>query len=494
MGVKRPDLPRIDFDWDAATWRAAAERFIDLARDATVDVASRPPAPTHPVRADTFRTSDGNAPRSIDELIELLAAELLPSSAYNGHPRFMAYITSSPLPVGVLGDMLASAINANVGLWRLAPAATAIELDTIDWIKKMVGYPDSAEGVFVSGGQFANILAHAVFREAKTPWDTRAHGMRGPDGNAPPVRVYAGQEVHYCHEQAAEFLGMGRETVRLVPSDDAYRMRVDALAQMIAEDRARGDLPLAIAATAGTVGTGAVDPLRDLAAVAATEDLWLHVDGAYGAFAAGVPSAPEDLRALSLADSIACDPHKWLYAPIDAGVTLVREPGLLQAAFSFHPAYLETEAVEGHADMVERTPENSRRFRALKVWLAAQLYGHAGFREMIERDIQLAAYMEQQVVETPPLVLAAPRSLSIVCWRVEPPGYGDAAALDRLQTAVIAELEARGIAVVSNAKLRDGRTAIRACIVNFRTSADDVEAVVHASAEIGAELVVRAAV
>ncbi len=400
-------------------------------------------------------------------------------SAYNGHPRWFAYITGAPLPISVLGDLAASALNQNLGGWRIAPAATAIELQTVDWLKELLGYPADAEGVFVSGGQMANIVAQAVFRDAKAPWDVRRHGLRGPGGAALRLRVYASSEAHYCHEQAAELLGLGRESVRLVPVDEEYRMRPDALRALIAEDRARGDLPIAV------VGTGAVDPLAALRAVANDEDLWLHVDGAYGAFATLAPSCPPELRLIAEADSIACDPHKWLFQPIDAGVVLVREPGLLERSFGFHPAYLEMDRAQDEVDLFERSPENTRPFRALKVWLALQAYGRSGYAEMIERNLQLAALMERLVRETPGLVLAAPRELSIVCWRFEPPGVSDA---ERLQTDVIRDLEARGIAMVSNARLRDGRTAIRACIVNFRTSAQDVRAVVEASAAIGREV------
>ncbi len=484
----RPDLPEVDFDWSEEQWRCAGEQLLGIATAASSGWSTRPASPATEVAGGAYA---GLLPRSgsdIDTLIAELAKHVVPMSVYNGHPRFLAYITSSPLPVGVLGDMVASALNQNVGLARLAPAATAIELQTLDWIKQMLGYPAESDGVFVSGGQMANVVAYNVFRDAKATWDTRRFGTRGADGAAPRMRVYASAEAHYCHEQAAEMLGMGRDAVRQVPIDDGYRMRVDALGAMIAEDRARGDLPVAIAATAGTVGPGAVDPLPELVTIARAEALWLHVDGAYGAFAALAPSAPVALRALADADSIACDPHKWLFAPLDAGVVLVRHAGALERSFAFHPAYLATDGSPTHVDFVGRSPENSRRFRALKVWLALRLYGRDDYRDMIERNIRLAAYMSDLVDATPGVTLAAPRELSIVCWRAEPPSLTDEAARDRLQTRIIAELEKRGIAFLSNAVLRDGRTAIRACIVNFRTTPEDIEDIVRGSAEIAVEL------
>jgi aromatic-L-amino-acid/L-tryptophan decarboxylase len=487
-----PDLPDVSFDWSPEQWRDAGRRLLDLAESASTGWDTRRPSP--PPDHDTWAPFRDPLPRggsTLDDLVAALEQHVVPASTYNGHPRFFAYISGAGLPIGVLGDMVASALNQNTGLWRLAPAATALEMQTVDWIREMLGYPPEAEGVFISGGQMANVLAYGVFRQAKVPWDVRALGMRGPDGKAPQVRVYAGEEVHYCHQQAAEFLGMGRDAIRLVPVDDGYRMRTDALVRMVAEDRDRGDLPLAIAATAGTVGTGAIDPLPELVRVARDEDLWLHVDGAYGAFAAIAESAPSSLRAIGEADSIACDPHKWLYAPVDAGVTLVRTPGLLNEAFAFHATYLETQGPGTRIDMLERTPENSRRLRALKVWLAIRLYGRDGYAAMIERNLRLSEYMARVIEQTPDLVLAAPRELSIACWRAEPPGVTDPGRLERLQTEVIAELEARGIAMVSNARLRDGRGAIRACIVNFRTQPEDVRATVDASAEIARELAAR---
>ena len=484
-----PEPPAIVFDWPEGRWRSVGSRLLDLAVSASSGWDERRPAPLDTSGVlDRFRDTIPQDPIDTGHLIDRLADDLVPASAFNGHPRWFAYITASPTPISVLGDVMASALNQNTALWRIAPAATAIELQTLNWIKEMLGLPASAEGIFVSGGQMANIVAQSVLRDHKTPWDTRRYGMRGPDGNAPQLRIYTSNQAHYCHQQAAEFLGSGRESVRDVPVDEGYRMRTDALANMIAEDRGRGDLPIAVIATAGTVGTGAVDPLRELRALTRAEDLWLHVDGAYGAFAAIAPSGPDELKLLAEADSVACDPHKWLYSAIDAGVVLVREPGLLERSFAFHPEYLETDSTAEEVDLVERTPENTRPFRALKVWLTLQQYGLRGYREMIEHNLQLAGYMERLVEGTPGLALAAPRQLSIVCWRVEPKGVTDPEQLNKLQTQVIGQLEARGIAMVSNAALSDGRSAIRACITNFRTRAGDVEAIVKASGEIAEEI------
>jgi aromatic-L-amino-acid decarboxylase len=482
------EKPPVGFDWDETAWHEAGERMLRLVAAVSTDWETRRPSPEHP--EDALKLFSGPAPRKprpFGELVERLEREVMPASAYNAHPRWLAYIMGSPAPVSVLGSLASAALNQNSGLWRVTPSSTAIEVQTLGWIAEMLGLPDTSEGIFVSGGQMANIVAHAVIRDAKTPWDVRQHGMRGPDGSAPQVRIYASSELHYCHEQAAELLGMGRAAVRIVPVDDRYRMRLDSLTRMIAEDRARGDLPIAIVATAGTVGTGAVDPIPALLDLARDEDLWLHIDGAYGAFAALAESCPAGLRALAGADSVACDPHKWLFAAIDAGVVLVREPGLLERSFAFHASYLATAGRGARIDFLERGPENSRPQRALKVWMSIQAFGWEGYAAMIDYNIRLAAYMEALVAATPGLVLAAPRDLSIVCWRVEPDGLSGP-ALEDLQVAVIEEIERRGIGMISNARLLDGRTALRACITNFRTSAQDIEAIVKASAEIAAGL------
>jgi aromatic-L-amino-acid/L-tryptophan decarboxylase len=487
--VVQPDLPEVRLDWDPEMWARAARRAVELAVDVSTGWERRRPGPeATPDRIlQRFREPLPRSPVPFEAIADRLE-EVASLSTFIGHPRWFAYITSSPNPVGVVGDFLTSAINPNIGLWRGGPAATAVEVQSIQWLKQLLGYPPEAEGVYSSGGQFANIVAHAVIRDHAAGWDVRRQGMN-PAGGAPGLRVYASQEIHYCHQQAAELLGMGTQAVRLVPVDEAYRMRVDALARMIAEDREGGNRPIAIVATAGTVGTGAVDPIPELLGVARSEQLWLHVDGAYGAFAVVAPSAPRSLRAMADADSIACDPHKWLYAPLDAGVTLVRKPGLLAGSFAFHASYLHTQAdTDGRVDLAELGPENSRRARGIKVWMALQAYGLEGYRDVIDRNLRLAAYLERLVAATPDLVVAAPRGLSIVCWRVQPAGVPDD-RLDALQVEVIEELERRGVAIVSNARLRDGRTALRACIVNFRTGPEDVEAVVQASAEVGRELV-----
>jgi len=488
--MKRPDLPDVDFDWDQEAWDRAGKRAVQLAARMSTDWERRRPgtvaSPEEVLR--NFREPLPESAAGLDSIFDRLQ-EVADMSNYNGHPRWLAYITASPNPAGVIGDFITSAMNPNLGLWRGGPAPTAVEAQSIEWLKELLGYPADAEGVYTSGGQFANIVAHAVIRNQMAGWDVRRQGMQA---SAQQLRVYASAESHYCQLQAANLLGMGTDAVRLVPVDHAYRMRLDALTQMIGEDRKLGHRPIAVVGAAGTVGTGAVDPLPELVKIARAEKMWMHVDGAYGAFAVIAPSAPQSLRAIADADSVACDPHKWLYAPIDAGVVLVRKRGALSSVFSFHAPYLHAGETDARIDLAEWGPENSRRARGIKVWMALMAYGRKGYVDMIERNLLLAEYMERVVESTSGLALVAPRELSIVCWRVQPEGV-EADRLDELQLEVMEELERRGIAIISNTRLRDGHTALRACIVNFRTRPEDVEMIVRESAAIGQSLVATTA-
>jgi aromatic-L-amino-acid decarboxylase len=309
-------------------------------------------------------------------------------SLFNGHPRFFGYITSSPAPVGMLADFLASALNPNVGGWLLSPAATEIEAQTIRWIAELIGYPVGCGGLLVSGGNMANFVCFLAARAAGAGWDVRADGIS--DGSRPRLRCYASAETHTWIQKAADLAGIGTAGIRWIPTDRRQRMDVAQLAGRLAADKAAGDLPFIVVGTAGSVSTGAVDPLGEIGSLCREQGVWFHVDGAYGGFAAAVPDASADLRALADADSVAVDPHKWLYAPLEAGCALVRDPEALRRAFSYHPPYYHFE--EQATNYVDFGPQNSRGFRALKVWLALQQAGASGYRRMIEDDIALSRH------------------------------------------------------------------------------------------------------
>jgi glutamate/tyrosine decarboxylase-like PLP-dependent enzyme len=405
-------------------------------------------------------------------------------SLFNSHPRFWGYVTSSAAPIGVLGELLAAAANPNVGAWVLSPMASEIEAQTVRWIAEMLHYPSDCGGLFVSGGNMANIVCFLAARQAKAGWDVRKKGMSGPQ-----LRVYCSQETHTWVQKAADISGMGTDAVRWVAVDDDLRMDVTALRAEIARDIEAGDKPIMIVGTAGTVSTGAVDPLPELAAICREFDLWFHIDGAYGALAAVLPDASAAFAGMSEADSVAVDPHKWLYAPIEAGVALVRNVDKLRDAFSYHPAYYHfgDEAI----NYFDLGPQNSRGFRALKVWLALQQVGREGYIQMISDDCRLSRAMYERIPQYPELQ-ALTQGLSITTFRFVPLDLqrGDERVekyLDDLNRELLTRLQNGGEAYVSNAVVR-GKFALRACIVNFRTSLADVEALLPIVVRIGKQV------
>jgi glutamate/tyrosine decarboxylase-like PLP-dependent enzyme len=436
--------------------------------------------------------SDRGLPESGEDASRLLkdAANLLfDHSLFNGHPRFFGYITSSPAPIGALGDFLASTVNQNVGAFRLAPMATEIEAQTVRWIAELIGYPAGGGGLLVSGGNVANFVCFLAARTAKATWDVRARGL----ADQPRLLVYASTETHTWLQKAADLFGCGSDAIRWIPVDASQQMNPAALDAQIERDLAGGDLPFLVVGTAGSVSTGAVDPLAAIGAICRARNLWFHVDGAYGALAALVPGAPESLRALNEGDSVAVDPHKWLYSPLEAGCVLTRRPDDLLRAFSYHPAYYHLD--ETAINYFDHGPQNSRGFRALKVWLGLRQAGRAGALQMIADDIRLSRHLDT-LVRRHPEFEGLTQQLSITTFRYVPPelraqlGSPEVEArLDAINQALLTQIERSGDAFLSNA-LVNGRFALRACIVNFRTSLEDIEGLLPLLSRLGRECLV----
>ena len=401
----------------------------------------------------------------------------------------MGYITSSPAPIGMLADLLAAAVNPNVGGWELSPMASEIEAETVRWVAELVGYPADCGGLLVSGGNMANFLCFLAGRRAMLGESPRAAGL----GDAGRLRVYASEGTHTWIQKAADLFGMGTDSIRWIGTDESLRMHVPSLREAIRADRAAGDRPIMVVGAAGTVGTGAVDPIGALAAVCRDEGLWFHVDGAYGAPAALLPDAPADLTALRLADSVAVDPHKWLYAPLEAGCVLVREAHRLPEAFGYHPTYyhFETEGEAPPINYYEFGLQNSRGFRALKVWLGLRQAGRDGYVRMIGDDCRLARQLHDAVAAHAELE-AMTLGLSIATFRYVPSDIEHAgdemeAYLDELNEALLVRLKTGGETFITNAQVR-GRFALRACIVNFRTTEADIAAIPELVARAGRAL------
>jgi glutamate/tyrosine decarboxylase-like PLP-dependent enzyme len=489
--MKEPSRREVPLEIPADEFRRLGHRLVDRVAELLDGIRERPvtrgesPGEIRRALGQGRLPEQGEAPgRVLDEAAELL----IEHSLYNGHPRFWGYITAPAAPIGVLGDLLAAAINPNMGAWSLSPMASEIEAQTVRWIAELVGYPVSCGGLLVSGGNVANLVGFLAGRRARTPWDLRAQGVR-PDA-APRLRVYISAAGHTWIQKAADVSGLGTESIRWIDVDDRERMRPEALAARIRADREAGDRPVVVVGTAGSVGTGAVDPLEEIAAIADAEGAWFHVDGAYGGLAAAYPGAPAELRALARADSLAVDPHKWLYAPLEAGCALVRDPEALDAAFHFAPSYYEFDA-EAAVNYFSWGLQNSRSFRALKVWLALRQAGRTGYARMIGDDVALAATLFERVRAEPELE-ARTLSLSIATFRYVPEDLAAGGApvqayLDQLNGELLTALQAGGEAYVSNAVV-SGNYLLRACIVNFRTTRDDVMALPGIVVRIGREL------
>jgi aromatic-L-amino-acid decarboxylase len=424
-----------------------------------------------------------------DGLLAEAAGLLMDHGLFNGHPRFFGYITASPAPIGMLADFLAAAVNANCGGWVLSPMASEIEAQTVRWIADLIGFGEGADGLLMSGGNMANMTAFVAARTRMADWNVRERGLSAEGSR--PLRVYGSAETHTWIEKAADMFGLGGAATRWIPTDDDLRMDLGALRDAIDRDRDEGALPMMVVGTAGSVSTGAVDDLPDIAEICRDRGVWFHVDGAYGGFAAAVPDLDPRLAGIGQADSIAIDPHKWLYAPVEAGCTLVRDPAALRDAFAYHPAYYSF-GVEA-TNYLDRGPQNSRGFKALKVWLALRQVGRRGYRAMIAEDCALSRRLHRNVQEHPELE-AFTQDLSINTFRYVPPDLWDrraesetAARLDELNEAILGRLEGGGEAFVSVARIR-GAYLLRACIVNFHTSAEDVDALPEIVARVGREV------
>jgi aromatic-L-amino-acid decarboxylase len=407
------------------------------------------------------------------------AARILDTSLAQPRPRFFAFVGSSGLEIGVLGDLLASCFDVNLALW--AGAASEVEEQAVRWVSEFIGFP-AAAGAFTSGGTISNVTALAAARERALP-GTRRTGMRDTLRGA----LYCSREAHYSVVRSAELLGIGADQVRALPLGDLRRVSPEAVAEAIDRDRAAGIAPIAVVATAGTTLTGAVDAIDALADVCAERDTWLHVDGAYGVAAATTPSAGDLFVGLDRADSVTLDAHKWLFLPKACGVVLVRRREDLHGALAHEEDYVPHDRPDHH--MVDITLEYSRPFRALKLWLAFRAHGADAIRDAIERNLRQARLLYAEVSGCDDLeLLCAEPQLSIVPFRHVPPGVAD---VDAHNLRLVAALQETGDVWVAPATV-DDKICLRPCIVNYRTTDDDVRALVALVREAGTTIAAQA--
>jgi aromatic-L-amino-acid decarboxylase len=461
-------------------FRQLAANVVELCSEylCTLDERSTFPRVTGP-ESERFFDLDLPEHGMGDQAFAALTEVIKNSRAQNG--RFFGYVQGSGEPIAALADLLCSILNQNITAWRSSPAGVTIERTVVRWLSEAVGCRGFV-GTLTSGGSAANLMGLAMAREAKMPGNE--HGLY----NRAVGVIYASEQVHMAVPKAVAMLGLGRENLHYVPCDGVYRMVPSQLERAIRRDEAEGRMPIAVVASAGTVNTGSIDPLPEIAAIARSHDLWLHVDGSYGALAA--IAAPEKFEGLALADSLSLDPHKWLYQPLDCGCLLYRDVGVARNTFTYTGNYakqLSSDPVEGFA-FFEESIELSRRFRALKLWLSLRYHGLGAFRAAIQQNLDHTQRLVGAIERSPSLELLGPVELSAVCFRHILNEDASEEARNRFNLALLKRIVARGRVYLSNAELR-GRFYLRACVVNHLTKETDIDAVVSEVLEIAPSVI-----
>lgn len=478
-------MPKAPFDpADWSSLRKIAHDMVDSMLDDLSTLRDQP----------AWRTPDPAAMNRIDSeplprggqgegaTFQQFLSDVAPYRMGNIHPRFFGWVQGNGMPLGALADMLASGLNPHLAGFNQAPRH--VEFKVLDWLKELLGYPATASGILLSGGSMANLTGLAVARQAKAGYDVRANGLQA---GQPKLRVYCSDETHNWSRKAMELLGFGSDNLVSVPLDAEGRLDPPELLQAIRSDKSDGHRPVCILATAGSVNTGAVDDLHTLADIAASENLWLHVDGAFGALAAASPKTKHLVDGMERADSIAFDLHKWMYLPFEIACLLVRYADAHRATFATTAAYLavtERGAIAGGLPFSELGFELTRSFKALKAWMCLKAYGADAFADAIATNVEQAAYLAKLVDESPLLERVAPVHMNIVCFRFVG-GDGDP---DKVNEEILLRLQERGIAVPSTTVV-DGKLVIRCCIVNYRTTDEDLVILRDAVVQLGQEIV-----
>ncbi len=474
---------------DAEPFRRLAHRAVDLAADHLAGVRERPVfRPMSPEeRHALLEMPLPERGQSAEAALEFVRDRIFARPMGNGHPRFFGWVNSPPSPAGIVGEFLAATLDPSVAGGD--HAAAYLERGVTRWLMELVGFPVAGSmGLLVSGASVASLpcLAAARHKAAlENGWNVREEGLQG---GRPRLVLYLTDEGHSCLRKAAEILGLGSASLRLVPVDGELRMDVPALRRAVAEDRAAGRVPFCVAASAGTVNSGAIDPLDAIADVCRDERLWLHVDGAYGGFGILDPEQAPEYAGMSRADSLALDPHKWLSVPVECGCALVRDGDLLCDTFSLVPPYLRTEEGKGFGGLPwfsEYGPQQTRGFRALKLWMTILASGREGIAATVRRHIALARALEARVAAAPDLERVAAGRLSIVCFRYAPPELrGQEVRLDALNKDVMERVQSGGEAFLSGTTIR-GRFALRACVLHYDTNEADLDALIAAVRRAG---------
>ncbi|MGZ3253035.1 MAG: pyridoxal phosphate-dependent decarboxylase family protein [Burkholderiaceae bacterium] len=470
---------------DPSAWkdlRKHAHRMLDDILDYTEQLRTRPVWQPIPDRVrDSFHQPLPQTPTDLMTVHHTFMQDILPYSIGNAHPGFMGWVQGGGTPIGMLAEMLAAGLNANVGGRDQMPVE--VERQVTQWVRELFSFPDTASGLFVTGTSIANLISVWVARTAALGVGVRNTGLAASDKR---LVAYTSAGAHGCIAQAIDLSGIGIDSLRIIPMNDQYKMDIAALEAAIATDRRAGLTPFFIAGTAGSVDVGAIDNLNVLADIAQRESLWFHVDGAYGALAMMAPDIAPRLKGIERADSIAFDFHKWAQVPYDAGFILVRDGTLHHDTFASPAAYLRRETrgmAAGSPWPCDFGPDLSRGFRALKTWFTIQVYGAEKLGQVISGTCALAQHLKQRIEALPQLELLAPVSLNIVCFRYCGAGVNQANA-DRTNADIVVALQESGIAAPSTTVI-NGQLAIRAAIVNHRTNENDIDALIKATIAFG---------
>lgn len=470
-------------DWSSL--RQLGHRMVDDMLDYLQDVRQRPVwQPLLPEAKEQLHQPLPQEPQPFEAVYQDFLEYVLPYPMGNIHPRFWGWVIGTGSASGMLAEMLAAAMNPNVGHGE--HVAMYVETQVVEWLKQLVGYPAASSGLLVSGGSMANLVGLTVARAAKAGFDVRKEGLQG---SGRYLTAYASVETHSCIKKGMELLGLGCQALRLIAVDENFRIDLKALAEAIQADRAAGHQPMLVIGNAGTVNTGAIDDLPALADLCRQEDLWFHVDGAIGGVAAGSPNLRPLLAGMEQADSLAIDLHKWMYMPYEIACALVRDPGAHRQAFAENPEYLAHTGrglAGGAVWFSDLGVQLSRGFRALKAWMLIKEHGAQKYGRMVEQNVAQVRYLAGRVDDTQELERLAPAPLNILCFRYNPGGL-DEATLDQLNQELLLRLHESGIAAPSYTRL-NGRYTLRVANTNHRSRREDFDLLVETVLRMGRDL------
>jgi glutamate/tyrosine decarboxylase-like PLP-dependent enzyme len=416
----------------------------------------------------------------LSELLKKVETDIVASATMNVGPNYFGYITGGGNQVGILAEMISAALNQNNLKWHSSPVSTELEKRVLKWICQFIGYPEKSAGAILDGGSMANFNCLAVARKNMADQKSSEKGLYGSS----PMSVYISTEGHSSIDKAVDILGIGRNYLRKIETDSTFRIRTDLLEKKIEEDIRQGIRPICVIGIAGTTNTGAIDPLKELADICRTYDIWYHVDAAYGGPAAALPDFKDQFTGMERADSLVVNPHKWLYVPFEAAAILVKEPDKLRRTFSLIPDYLESDqGNDGRTDLMEYQLPLTKSFKSLKVWMTLKAYGGRRLRSTIAHDIENAAYLRKLIEQSDEFECLAPSPLSILCFRYIP-GHLSEEEVERLNRSLIRDIEQDGRIFLTGTKLH-GKTALRTCFINPRTGKENVERIIHTIRDLG---------